>query len=164
MSLVDALDELWTRRILREQDGDAYDFSHDRIREVAYQEISRARRRLIHRRVAEALETLHADNLDGVAGELAAHCASAGDGERAYRFYRRAAKLAMDQHALAHAEAMFDAALSYAPDDPVLRFDLLAEQSRVFNSSLQLKRWRSNLDEQESAARFHAPAGSTSES
>ena len=58
-------------------------------------------------------------------------------------------KLAMDQHALAHAEAMFDAALSYAPDDPVVRFDLLAEQSRVFYSSLQLERWRSNLDEQE---------------
>ena len=68
LPLVDALDELWTRRIVREQDGDSYDFSHDRIREVAYQEISRARRRLLHRKVAEALEELHGDDLDNVAG------------------------------------------------------------------------------------------------
>ena len=30
------LDELWRRRIVREQGADAYDFSHDKIREVAY--------------------------------------------------------------------------------------------------------------------------------
>ena len=35
--------------------GDAYDFSHDRLRDVAYAELSRPRRRLLHRRVAEAL-------------------------------------------------------------------------------------------------------------
>ena len=59
MALIDALDELWQRRIIREQTGDAYDFSHDRIREVAYQEISRARRRLFHRQVAAAIAVVH---------------------------------------------------------------------------------------------------------
>ena len=50
------LDELWQRRIVREQGADAYDFSHDTIREVAYLALSPARRRQHHLRVARALE------------------------------------------------------------------------------------------------------------
>jgi len=55
-TLVGALDQLWGRRIVREQGADAYDFSHHKIREVAYAELSLARRRLLHRQVAQALE------------------------------------------------------------------------------------------------------------
>ena len=79
MALVDALDELLQQRIIREQGSDCYDFSHDRVREVTYQEINQARRRLYHRQVATALETVQGDDLDDVAGELAAHFAQAGD-------------------------------------------------------------------------------------
>lgn len=57
-TLIRGLDELWQRRIVREQGRHAYDFSHDIIREVAYVELSAARRRLLHRRVAGALENL----------------------------------------------------------------------------------------------------------
>jgi predicted ATPase len=96
LSLIDALDELWARRIIREQQDDTYDFSHDRIREVAYLEISRTRRRLLHRQVAAALEAIHSDDPDKVAGELAAHYAQAGDSEPACRYYRQAAKVALN--------------------------------------------------------------------
>ncbi len=145
-ALVDALDELWRRRIIREQAGDGYDFSHDRIREVAYQEISRARRRLYHRRVAEALEMTPEADLDDIAGELAAHYAQAGDASAAYRFYRRAATIALEQYALRDAELMLDAASRYVPDDPVPRLELLQEQDRVFEKALRIERWGENLD------------------
>ena len=59
-TLVRELDELWQRRIVREHGADAYDFSHDKLREVAYGSMSAARRRLLHRQAAQALETLHA--------------------------------------------------------------------------------------------------------
>ena len=36
-SLLEAVDELWRRGIVREQGVEAYDFSHDKIRDVAYQ-------------------------------------------------------------------------------------------------------------------------------
>ena len=36
-----ALDELWQRRIIREQELNAYDFSHDKLRDVAYSEKAR---------------------------------------------------------------------------------------------------------------------------
>jgi len=55
---VDAVDELIRRGIVRETNRDrepAYDFSHGRIRDVAYESTSLARRRLLHRRVAETL-------------------------------------------------------------------------------------------------------------
>jgi len=57
-TVVRGLDELWRRRIIREQVGDAHDFSHDKQREGAYSALSAARRRLLHRRVAEALNRL----------------------------------------------------------------------------------------------------------
>lgn len=149
LDLVDALDELWTRRIIREQGGDRYDFSHDRIREAAYQEISRARRRLLHRQVAEAMTAIHRNGLDDIAGELAAHYAQAGDSEHALIYYHRAAKAALSQYALAQAEVLFDAALVHAPDDPALRIQLLQEQTFVFQYALHLERWRENLDKQQ---------------
>jgi predicted ATPase len=54
--LVRALDELWQRRIIRERGEDAYDFSHGKIRDVAYADLSAARRRLYHRHVGDALQ------------------------------------------------------------------------------------------------------------
>ena len=146
MALIDALDELWRRRIIRERADDGYDFSHDRIREVAYQEISRARRRFYHRRVAEALELAPEAELDDVAGELAAHYAQAGDAPAAYRYYRRAASIALARHSLRDAELMLDAANLHVPDDPVTLVELLQEQDRVFARTLRIERWGENLD------------------
>ena len=82
-TLVRELDELWQRRIVREHGADAYDFSHDKLREVAYGSLSAARRRLLHRHVAQALETLHAAELDPVSHQVAAHYERAGLPEQA---------------------------------------------------------------------------------
>ncbi len=55
-ALLEALETLIRRRLLREDAEGTYDFGHDKLREVAYREISAARRRLLHRAAAEALE------------------------------------------------------------------------------------------------------------
>lgn len=102
--LVRSLDELWRRRIVREQRNGAYDFSHDRIREVAYAQISSARRRLLHRRIAQALEEMHRDELDGAAARIAAHYRQAGETAKAAAFYLRAAHKI--QYGFAYAETM----------------------------------------------------------
>ncbi len=97
--LVRGLDELWRRRILREHDGDAYDFSHDKLREVAYGEIPPARRRQVHRHVAEALLAVGSSALDAVASQLAAHYEFAGAPEEAILHYQRAAEVAQRSYA-----------------------------------------------------------------
>ncbi|HEX9370854.1 MAG TPA: AAA family ATPase [Roseiflexaceae bacterium] len=104
-TLVRSLDELWQRRVVREHGAHAYDFSHDRIRDVAYAEIRPAQRYLLHRRVAQALEQTHAGTaLDMVSSQVAVHYEQAGVPERAIPYYRRAGLVA--QQVYAHREAI----------------------------------------------------------
>jgi predicted ATPase len=86
-----ALDELWQRRIIREQDMASYDFTHDKLREVAYAEISAPHRRLLHKRIAQSLEAMRPDDLDAVSAQIASHYDRAGQAERAIPHYERAA-------------------------------------------------------------------------
>ena len=72
-TVIGALDELWQRRIVREQGANAFDFTHDKLREVAYAETSPPQRRALHRRIAQALEALHEDELDPISAQVAAH-------------------------------------------------------------------------------------------
>ena len=99
--VVEAVDELWRRRIIREL-RDGYDFSHDLLRETAYAGISPPRRWLLHRRIAQGLELLHAEDTDSVAAQLAEQYARAGRPERAVAYYQRAADVAAGM--FAHAE------------------------------------------------------------
>jgi DNA-binding SARP family transcriptional activator/predicted ATPase len=96
---VRALDELWHKRIMREHGANSYDFTHDKLREVAYGEISAPQRRMLHRRVAQALETMHADDLDSVSGQLASHYERAGMIEQAIPYYQCAAAVAQRVYA-----------------------------------------------------------------
>jgi DNA-binding SARP family transcriptional activator/tetratricopeptide (TPR) repeat protein len=50
-----AVDELWRRGIVRETEGEVYDFTHDKIRETAYLALGPARRQRLHAAVAAAL-------------------------------------------------------------------------------------------------------------
>jgi DNA-binding SARP family transcriptional activator/tetratricopeptide (TPR) repeat protein len=102
-TVVEAVDELWRRRIMREL-GDGYDFSHDMLREAAYAGVSPPKRWLLHRRIAQGLELLHADDTDAVAAQLAEQYARGGRGDRALAYYRRAADVAAAR--FAHAEAI----------------------------------------------------------
>ena len=102
-AVVQAVDELWRLRILRELRG-GYDFSHDLLREAAYQLIGPPRRWLLHRRLAQALEILHAGATDEVAGQLADQYSRAGLNARAVQHHHRAGEVAAG--VFAHAEAV----------------------------------------------------------
>ena len=110
-AVVEAVDELWRRRIVREF-RDGYDFSHDLLRETAYAGISPPRRWLLHRRIAQGLELLHAADTDSVAVQLAEQYAHAGRPERAVAYYRRAADIAAGMFAHAEASRLHEKALS----------------------------------------------------
>jgi DNA-binding SARP family transcriptional activator len=111
-ALVGGLDELWRRRLVRDQGPDAYDFTHDRVREVAYLGLGPARRRRAHRQVALALERLHAPDPDPVAAQLAAHHERAGAAEAAVAWYDRAAAAAQRLPAYAEAARLLERALA----------------------------------------------------
>jgi DNA-binding SARP family transcriptional activator len=104
--LVHELDELWQRRIVREHGDEAYDFSHDKLREVAYSSMSSGRRRMLHRYVAQALESLYATQLDPISHQIAAHYERAGLPEQAIPYYLRAARQARQVYANGDAIAL----------------------------------------------------------
>jgi DNA-binding SARP family transcriptional activator/tetratricopeptide (TPR) repeat protein len=112
-ALIGAVDELWRRRIIRTRPPAGYDFVHDLLRATAYGETSPPRRTLLHRRVADALELIHATD-PGVAAAAAAYHFERADcparavpqhvlaaevattvfaNSKAIRHYRRAAEL-----------------------------------------------------------------------
>ncbi len=106
---VSALEELSASEIVAEIDGEGeprYDFRHHRLREVVYEETSAARRRLLHGRVAAALESRRhrAGDARPSAGLVAHHLRAAGDDEGAARASVTAAEEALELSA--HAEAI----------------------------------------------------------
>jgi DNA-binding SARP family transcriptional activator len=104
-TLMNELDELWQRRIVRAAStSDSFDFSHDKIRDVAYAELSPVKQRYWHLRIAKALEAIHTANLDPVSAQLASHYEQAGEPVRSLPFYQRAAEVA--QRVYAHEEAI----------------------------------------------------------
>jgi DNA-binding SARP family transcriptional activator/tetratricopeptide (TPR) repeat protein len=119
-AVVEAVDELWRRRIMREF-GDGYDFSHDLLREAAYNAVSPPKRWLQHRRIAQGLELVHAGDTDMVAAQLAEQYARGGRPERALAYYRRAAEIAACMFAHTEAVRLHEEALSIIAPMPAGR-------------------------------------------
>jgi tetratricopeptide (TPR) repeat protein len=109
--VVAAVDELWRRRLVREF-RDGYDFSHDLLRDAAYALVSPPKRWLLHRRIAQALELLHAGHTDIVAAQLAEQYARGGRPRQAVGYYRRAADVAAGLFAYAEAIRLHTKALA----------------------------------------------------
>ena len=90
----ESVEELVRRRVVHAV-GDRFDFTHDRIREVAYGQLLPPRRKLLHAGVARALEAVHA-------ADLAPHVAALG----AHYFGGEVWDLAVDYLARAGADAL----------------------------------------------------------
>jgi predicted ATPase len=108
-----ALEELWQRGIIEGKGEAHYDFTHDRLREVAYEELNPVRRRFLHRRIARAL-----GELGGVSGQIAAHYESAGVPEPAIQHYQLAAATAQQSYAHAEAAGLLRRALALCRELP----------------------------------------------
>jgi tetratricopeptide (TPR) repeat protein len=117
-ALVRALDELWRRHIVRVQADERWDFTHDRIREVTYAGIGPARRRLIHRRIAQGMELLFASRLDEVSASIAMHLDRGGQASRAVPYLERAAAVATRVSASEEAIRCLSYALALAEQLP----------------------------------------------
>ncbi|CAG0934347.1 Transcriptional regulatory protein MoaR1 [Thermoflexales bacterium] len=117
--LVCALDELWQQRIVREAGATAYDFTHGKLSEVAYAELSAARKRRLHLRVAEALSEVHQTNLDKVSATIATHYDRAGQADRAADYYERAGDRAVQIYANDSAIAYYRRAVELSSVRPI---------------------------------------------
>jgi tetratricopeptide (TPR) repeat protein len=118
--VLDALDIAARANLVIEVGVDRHRFAHALVRETLHGELSSSRRARQHRRVAEALEVRHADDLDAVVTELATHWAEAsagGDPTRAIELAIHAGDLAADRGAFENAVRWFQQALELLEDE-----------------------------------------------
>jgi tetratricopeptide (TPR) repeat protein len=138
------VEELVARRLLHVV-GEHLDFTHDTIRQVVYEALLPHRRRILHARVAEAIERLEGPEACDL---LAHHFARAGDAARAITWLRRLAERAAGAFASEQALAVLQEALGHvdrlpAAERDVVRLDILMRQA--FSLSV-LGRFREILD------------------
>ena len=98
-----------------------YTFKHALTREVVYGGLLKERRKLLHKQIGVAIETLYAGQLDGHLGELARHYSLSPDAQKAVEYLHLAGEQAIKRSA--HAEAVTDseAALSLLQTLPASR-------------------------------------------
>ena len=89
-ALLDALDEAANAQLISAGSGESFSFTHDKIREVLYEELNPIRRRRLHRHVAEGLEK-HREKCLCAVEKLAHHYIQAGDHERGMHYAKQAA-------------------------------------------------------------------------
>jgi len=89
-----------------------YAFKHALTHEVTYGSLLQERRRELHARIVEAIETLHQGRLGEQIERLAHHALSGQQWEKAIRYLRAAGRRARDRSANVEAVARFEEALS----------------------------------------------------
>jgi tetratricopeptide (TPR) repeat protein len=119
--VTEGLNELWQQGIVRALGNQQYDFSHDRIREVAYLTVGPVQRPLWHRRVAKALEESNKTDLMPLNVQLASHYEQAGDIARAIDYLQQAAERAEALFAVGDAVNLLNQALTLVQTLPVNR-------------------------------------------
>ena len=137
---VGALEDLLARGLARELDGArsgnrsagttlVYDFSHEKLRSLVYDEISLARRRLLHRRTAEALTAALRRQRDGggLLGQIAHHYLMAGDQAAAADYYKQAGERAKRLYANAEALAHLRTALALGHPDALALHEAIGD-------------------------------------
>jgi DNA-binding SARP family transcriptional activator/tetratricopeptide (TPR) repeat protein len=129
--VVTALEELVARGLIVEgSDGHVpvYEFGHDKLRELVYEEMGLARRRVLHRRIADALLRHHRARAESEWAPLVArHYRLGGREGQAADLYLLAGEHAASVSAHAEALANFESALALTHGNPAHIHELIGD-------------------------------------
>jgi tetratricopeptide (TPR) repeat protein len=132
LALLEMVEALIERQLLRETgNGEGYDFSHDKVREVVYIDLSSARRILLHRAAAETLAKTEG-TLRERAATLAHHYELGQVWDQALYYLVDAAGCSRDLFAVREAVQFYDRAI-----DLTTRFPDLAEAGTLLDLYMQ---------------------------
>ncbi|HVS04313.1 MAG TPA: ABC transporter substrate-binding protein [Thermoanaerobaculia bacterium] len=118
--LDDAMDRFIGEGLLeedRQSRGDRFTFSSGVVREVLYGELSRRKRRSLHRQFAERLEKRHAGRLDRVYAQLLYHSYEGEDAEKAVEYGLLHARKSLDAFSPDEAMRAARTALEFLTED-----------------------------------------------
>lgn len=116
----DAADKLIQEGLIeevRQSRGDRLSFSSGMVRDVLYADLSRRKRRSLHRRFAERLEKRHAGRLEGVYPQLVYHFAEGDEPEKTVEYGLLHARKALETFSGDDAVRSARAALEFLDED-----------------------------------------------
>jgi tetratricopeptide (TPR) repeat protein len=151
--LTEVVDRLVQEGQLRERGGELLEFTTEGLRAAIYADLTQTRRRLLHRRVARALE----ERRMGGEFELARHYYLGRDDAKAVEYNERAARTAMRTFAFENAVPHLDRAIEAErrrPDHQLRReIQLLTQLGRALDELGDLHRSETVLSEAVALAR-----------
>lgn len=153
-----ALEVLVHRRLLVQVGDESYRFAHDLIHETVVADLTAARRRALHRRVAMALERLEERGQKKRSAELAWHFAQGGDAARTLPYALQAAGQAEAVYAYAEAEHHYRMAmeLARALGDQTCEIETLLRLEKVLRTMARYTEALAVLDEAAAICRERA--------
>ncbi len=121
--LLDALDEASMVQLVRAKSSERFSFTHDKIREVLYEEINPIRRKRLHLRIGETLENQYLQGNQAYVQDLAHHFTESGDLPRSLKYSILAAEKASRMFAL---------------DDALYYYEIAHEAAETLHQTEQL--------------------------
>ena len=121
-----------------------YIFKHELTRETAYNGLLKKQRRVFHRQVAQALDTLFPEREEEQLGLLAYHWERAGDGEKAVHYLQRAGDQARLMYAHEEAIDYYQRALAFLKErgDPEPAARTLMKLGLTYHSAFSFRESR----------------------
>jgi class 3 adenylate cyclase/predicted ATPase len=143
--LASALDRLISAGLLFRQGvppHSSYLFKHALVQDAAYSTLLRERRRALHARIAETLESQFAEIAENQPELLARHCTEAGLIEKAVHFWGRAGQRSLERSSLIEAVEQLSHALARIttlPSSRALRHEEIKLQVALITPLLNVK-------------------------
>ncbi len=126
--LLEALDEGLDAQLIRSLEGEAFSFTHDKIRETLYGEMNSIRQRRFHKKIAQGIEKNISENkINSYLPDLAYHFLQGGDLDKGMEYAIRAGEQAQSLYAN-------EEALSYylQAAEAAMELDQLEELSEIY--------------------------------
>jgi len=169
-SLIDDSNTLVRRRVWT-RSADGIEFVHGVLHEQALDDVPERRRTALHERVADAIETVHADELNAHAAELGRHYEQVGEYDTAFEYYRRAGEYAADTYAQQAAIERYEQALALGEQSDAVDAEILADICCELGTVLRLvgeydrarEYYQQSLDRYQSAGNTAGQAESRNE-
>ncbi|MBI5029135.1 MAG: AAA family ATPase [Chloroflexi bacterium] len=153
---IKTLEELIAQGLVKEiaTENLRFDFSHEKLRALAYEETSAARRRLLHRRVAESMINTSRSHHDtnAFANQIAKHYQLAGADALAAEYYKIAGDHARALYANAEALAHYGSALTFGFPDVASLHESIGDMQTLLGD------YGNALTSYETAANFCEPS------
>jgi tetratricopeptide (TPR) repeat protein len=144
LETIEGLEDLVSHTIITERRPSGfeatvvYDFTHEKLRELIYDETGLARRRLLHQRVADALVNpgRNRGEAEASAAKIAYHFKMAGQVAKAAEYYRRAGDYARRLHANSEALTLYQSALEAGHPDQAGLYEAIGD-SQILSGAYQ---------------------------